>query len=450
MKKIFLILLYSCAASNLLAQTWAELGAGNNALKANNTITSIVIDKSDNVYAAGSFTNAAGYYIVSKWNGVSWNELGNMANNINKGNTIPTQMNCLAIDSIDNVYVTYAGSATPKMFMKWNGTSWTVIAPSTAAGVLGPLAVDKSQDIFANMFIEDFDANVSFYVVAEYPGWSVPGATVLSGYGANSQNVSFYRLPSAITIDPLGNVYVAKSSVVKWDRTVWSTLGNGQENLDLIQDLAADQAGNIYAASNSSSKNYVAVWDGTSWAELGMGINALKANGDIWTLSVDKFGNVYAAGDFTNADGLRYVAKWDGSSWTELGAGTGALAANGIIYDVTTDGVGNVYAAGDFTNAHGKKYVAKWSADETLGIRSRASAQVEQFYPNPSNGFSCIKVIEDVELTVYSSLGEPLKTMYIHSGSSSIDLSFLTEGLYMLVCRGKTDTNYTPIKFIKE
>lgn len=461
MRKLFVMFLFSCIMSNLSAQTWAELGTGMDALQAGNRITSLVTDHTGNVYAAGSFADGQGYYIVSKWDGASWTAVGEL------GNVLPIQTNCLAIDSADNVYVTYEGLATPKMLMKWNGTAWSHIGPPSSMGTFGPLALDKNKHIYANRYTM-YTEGITYYAIDEFAGsdnW-----TLLGGITRKTQPfnfcMAFNSVPNAITIDPSGNVYAGGSfqnnvsdtsglspapvlRVVKYDGMKWSVLENGQEDLGMIMDLAADNAGNIYAASKNTDKNYVAKWNGTSWTELGTGSNALHANGDIITLALDKSGNVYAAGDFTNAAGLRYVAHWDGASWKELGTGTAALAANAVIYDVTTDAAGNVYAAGNFTNTNGDRYVAKWSLDETLGVQSKSAAKVVPVYPNPSDGFSQIVISEDVELTVHSAIGEPLKTFYVPAGTSTIDLSMLPDGLYMLVCKGKT-TDYASVKFIKE
>jgi len=96
------------------------------------------------------------------------------------------------------------------------------------------------------------------------------------------------------------------------------------------------------------------------WIELGGDSNALKGNGPIFCLCTDISGNVFAAGDLTNAADKHYVAKWNGTSWNELGTGSNALNANNWIGPICTDASGNVYAAGFFTNVNGYSYVAKY------------------------------------------------------------------------------------------
>ncbi len=164
----------------------------------------------------------------------------------------------------------------------------------------------------------------------------------------------------------------------------WQELGTGTNALNPnggIYSVIADKQGNVYAAGTfydtSTQKYYVAKWNGTTWSELGTGINALNANDQIFTLAQDKFGNIYAAGKFTDSaistKGHRYVAKWDGNSWSELGTGIHALNANNFINSVSTDSTGNVYAAGRFTNSpiwsmNGTHYVAKWNGTDWVDL----------------------------------------------------------------------------------
>jgi hypothetical protein len=139
----------------------------------------------------------------------------------------------------------------------------------------------------------------------------------------------------------------------------WSAAGGATFN-GTISTLTKDKFGNVYAAggfTNGFGENYVAKFDGSVWTEVSNGTNRLGANNGILSVATDTFGNIYAAGYFTNGSGQRYVAKWNGLQWTEL---TG-MNCNGYIYRLATDAAGNVYAAGSFTNANGNKYVAKWN-----------------------------------------------------------------------------------------
>jgi len=117
----------------------------------------------------------------------------------------------------------------------------------------------------------------------------------------------------------------------------WSKLGDINAN-NMIWSLTVDASGNVYAAGNFTNANgyqFVAKWNGTSWSELG----TLNANSNIFALTTDAGGNVYAVGSFTNgvtADGgTTYVAQWDGENWNDIGGGGGTI--------LTSDAVGNIY-----------------------------------------------------------------------------------------------------------
>ena len=173
-------------------------------------------------------------------------------------------------------------------------------------------------------------------------------------------------------------VMVSLSNHVK--AQVWSEVG-GTNSLganSFVQSVCSDANGNIYAAgdfTNAHGNYYVAKYNGTSWNELG-GVNSLAANGRIWSICSDANGNIYAGGWFKNGSGNYYVAKYNGNSWSELG-GVNSLAANGIIETICIDVFGNIYAAGGFWNSHfTNTYVAKYDGNSwsELGSSSPLAA----------------------------------------------------------------------------
>ncbi len=210
--------------------------------------------------------------------------------------------------------------------------------------------------------------------------------------------------------DSCGNIYAAgsfndthtgfgKYYVARWDAMLhyWSQVGIGSNALnanDMISSICIDKYGNVYAAgsftedsTSSSGYMYVAKWDGTIWSELGTGINALKAHGPINSICVDDSGNVYAAGNFRNSYGESYVAKWNGAHWNELAG----LHANLFINSICVDHSLNIYAAGTFSDTGGHKYVAKWA--------NSLSAWTEL-----GSGFDSVGTIIDIAAVIVDSM----------------------------------------------
>jgi len=114
---------------------------------------------------------------------------------------------------------------------------------------------------------------------------------------------------------------------------------------------------------------------------------------DVWALTVDSLGDVYAGGYFTTAGGVaaNYIAKWDGTAWSALGTGAGRQDNyTPCVWALAVDDSGNLYAGGYFTTAGGVdvNYIAKWdgTAWSTVGtgtdsgVRALALAQLPQLF----------------------------------------------------------------------
>ena len=179
-------------------------------------------------------------------------------------------------------------------------------------------------------------------------------------WSANALNAD--GMIKAITTDASGNVYAAVSTTVntnsyvaKWNGTNWTVLGSATNDLyRTILTMIIDNSGSVLVAGrlqNANGKYYVAKWSGTSWQELGTGANGLNANLDVLCLTKDNAGNIYAAGMFYNTTFFKsYVSKWNGTNWTEMGVGVNSLNGNSQVYALVTDASGKVYAGGDFGN----------------------------------------------------------------------------------------------------
>lgn len=279
---------------------WSKVGD----LKANDMIWSLVTDASGNLYAAGYFTNAAGYCYVARWDGTSWSELGTLKAN--------SGIFALTVDAGGHVYATgqFSNGITPtggvNYVARWYGSAWQDIGGGGGTNI--------ASDAIGNVYkgTQKWDGNswktlcplctltvINPYAVAPTPDGSVVYA------GGNFQLFSGARYVAACDASDC------------WDET-----GSLNANGD-IQALAIDSQGNLYAAGRftngvlpSTGSYYVAKWDGTSWNELGN----LNANGDIYYLAINPVNNdIYATGYFLNSAGESFIAKWDGSGWSNMG-----------------------------------------------------------------------------------------------------------------------------------
>ena len=212
---------------------------------------------------------------------------------------------------------------------------------------------------------------------------------------------------------------VVANSVAVWDGTAWHPLGSGFDFT--VRTLAVDRFGHLYAGGDftqagAQPARHIALWNGKDWQEVGGGVSApvytiavspsgevyvggyfgfaggipvnsiAKWDGQYWealnqgisdphykimvyAIAIDRYGFVYAGGDFTEADGkpVNHIARWDGDNWKALGGGfLGDPNRLASVYSLAIDGRGNLYAGGTFSSAGGKKVsnLARWDGEE--------------------------------------------------------------------------------------
>ncbi|HWB91682.1 MAG TPA: hypothetical protein VG605_07520, partial [Puia sp.] len=346
----------------VFAQDWAVLNPHDDLFSS--TIFATTMDKSGNVYAAAKAADGSNQYVVSVLSNGSWNPVGGVQTL--KANGI---IYALAADSSGNVYAggMFYDSTGNYFIAKWDGTRWSELGSGTAKyhpnGLISSLATDKAGNVYAAG--ELTDTSGKYYV------WKWDGAK-WSELGSGAQALGANSIIYSVTADGAGNVYAAGQFtdaggayyVARWDGTMWTELA-GLNADGAIITLARDNSGNIYAAGDFkdvSGHQYVAKWDGSGWSALGTGATALNANGAINTIFVDQAGRIDVAGHCTDTTyGYFSIWRWSGSSWAELPLTQGILPANQYINTLTADKSGNVYAAGDFTDKNGDRFVAELS-----------------------------------------------------------------------------------------
>ena len=456
---LLFLLLIACLPLNAAAQTgWYKLGTGPHALNANNQINVIAADSKGNVYAAGRFTNDSGRWYVAKWDGIRWAELGTGTNALNANSFIWD----ITIDKAGNVYAagSFTNAAGSRYVAKWNGITWTQVgmggnALNANAGIVS-LTIDAMGNLYA---AGAFTNSTGAVYVSKWNGttWAELGTGVnaLNGKFYISSIITDAKgdvYATGAFRNTNGYTYVAK-----WNGTNWAELGKStpiNNTASNIYALAIDAAGNIYAAgnlANVSGFGYVAKWDGNVWAELGTGTNALNSCGSINCIASDASGNIYAASNRYVSSNVcySYVAKWNGTNWAELGAGPNALKnGNGAISSIKTDTFGNVYAAGTFTDSSNFFYVAKYHdtirSATSIAYLSQGHGNAITVYPNPNMGNftiacrSCDQYIgKRIAIQLYNLLGQRIYHSEVIPDKNDLYVDIrldndVAEGLYHL------------------
>ncbi len=433
MKNILLIVLLAVSSASFSQSIWSEPGA----LKANNIILAVHCDATGNAYAGGKFKNSNGDFIVVKWNGTVWGEMGGGVTSLYANNYIQT----ICSDATGNIYAAgkFRNSQSKNYVAKWTGAKWSEVGSLNVQADINSICADTKGNIYAAGAFKNTNGK---YYVSKWDG------TKWAELGAGGNALSSDSLIYTIAVDTAGNVYAAgritNSSgmkyVAKWDGTTWTELGGTSATPlnanDYINSICTDIAGNVYAGggfTNTNGDYSLAMYNGTDWNEVGGGSSSIAANDDINSICIGTGGSIYAAGKFTNAAGKQYVAKWNGAKWSELGAGAKALNAGDVINAISVDKNSSVYAGGYFKNAAGSNYVAKYTFIN--GISDISTSNEVQIYPNPANNYITISTSNKTQFKteVYTIDGKLLKyTNHNSIVNNILDISDLSHGVYML------------------
>ena len=321
---------------------------------------------------------------IAQWNGSKWVSLGNGPNSIlgHYGN-YASCVSAIVADAGGNIYV---GGEFEKIntivvnnIAKWNGTQWSALGTGVRPNRrVCALALDKDGYLFAG---GDFDSAGGIVArhIAKWDGgkWDSLGPGVNGDYSSGEV--------WAVVSDNKGNIYVGgvfssagdafARSVAKWDGSVWSVLGEGvwnRSSTNRVMALAIDKNGNLYAgglftqAGSDTTACYIARYNGSNWTGLGQGLNGrFSFSTNVSSLVLDDKGILYAGGcfDIVNGKKAKNIAQWIGTDWNILGAGVSG-PVNDTVYAVLFDHKGSLYAGGSFKGGIAKWTGGKW---DTLG-----------------------------------------------------------------------------------
>ncbi len=383
---------------------------------------------------------------------------------------------------------------------------WMIGLFDGAGGIISPNAIGfDGTDFIAFPGVMD-----SFIAVHIRDGIMYNGDLIVGGSDNNVYKYDFNTLQHSI-IGTFSNDVLCLSEyngdliagggfyngVAKWNGSQWDTLGGGLwGSSHIVYDLE-NYNGKLYAggafeyAGDTDAWN-IASWDGSTWQNLcssggSYGTDDLDGNhGAAVIHDMEVFDNkLYITGQFEKVCGdTTYLAYWDDTTWHGTsygGEGVMLISVNNRLIiksltggpylyytdNVTTTGVdtgfaggdideavfqNTLYAGGGFSNSGATlTFRIARLMDIGNGINGIGNASGIKIYPNPAQSEITIETSDktSVQIIVKDLLGRELLAVNSNSSKTTMDISALSAGVYLLQVQSKNGSIQIA-KFINE
>ena len=365
---------YLAFGYQLQAGNWQSLPIPGNGMS--DYVLALAKDGGGQFYAGGRFLRAGNQIAlrVAHWNGVHWGALSQGLNG---------EVDALATDDQGVLYAGGVFTATGQLplsyIARWDGQAWSNVGGGMDNEVWA-LLTDHEGNLYAGGAFEHA-GGVAAQFIAKWDGqqWAAMGD-------------DFNRPVTSLVIGADGALYAGGwfdnvitvnghtehlNGVARWDGQQWRGLDDGLAEPTIVDALAIDGAGNLYAGGaftrishGNVPANQVARWDGQQWQTLGSGVAFVGSSyypATVSALAVDSQGVLYAGGLFNRAGGqpANYIARWDGSHWAPLGAGLDGPATQWFnwAYALLLLDDGQLFVGGHFDTAGeiSSRNIALWS-----------------------------------------------------------------------------------------
>lgn len=305
------------------------------------------------------------------------------------------------------------------------------------------LAIDAS----GNLFVADTYNNRIRKITPSGVVTTLAGGTL--GYADGMGAAAQFDLPCALTLDALGNIYVADTSNNRIRKVtaggVVTTLagstagyvdGTGTSALfHYPTGIAIDAIGNLYIADSHNDRirkinivGIVSTLAGSTYGYAnGTGTSAQFATP--YSIAIDTAGDLYVSDRDNNSirkvSPTGVVSTFAGSTqgYTD---GIGSAAQFSRPHGVALDSDGNIYVA-DTSNERIRKITT------ALSISNYYQNQIS-IYPIPASSIINIELgdITSAFCTIYNLDGRALQTETIINNKIAIDISNLSNGIYLM------------------
>ena len=323
------------------------------------------------VIAGGYFQSAGGVpgtTYIARWDGTSWNAMGN--------GEVNDEVEALAVYQ-GNLYAgggfRTSGGAPSGSILRWDGSRWNGLPQRGLNSTVRALLVYGTDLIVAGGFTQ-VNEGIPVSHVARWNGtsWDSLGAGLGSGFSDPVLALTEHNgsLIAGGGFTTAGGTPV--NHIARWNGSSWVPLGSGTNGsvwalTSYQQFLVA--GGSFTMAGSTPGTAYLAQWDGTSWQPVGGGVNY-----EVYALA-KQGGNLIAGGYFWTAGGIPAsgIARWDGTSWSSVGTGITACCGLAQVEEVFVQG-DSLFVGGVFGEAGSEEAfnIAVWDGASWHGEMSQS------------------------------------------------------------------------------
>ncbi len=271
------------------------------------------------------------------------------------------------------------------------------------------LAVTRSAKLYVapywdNQGVFEFQkAKNSWQYCASTPDYFT--STFISSLAIDSTDHVLCPTMYADHTDPDSNKWTIKNSVVRWDDTHWTTVGNPvltriskETNWGTRSDinpLCIDSRNTLYTAYTDQSQAgkyriFIVRLNGSNWEVIGSP-ESFSSQRYVTSITEDRNHSIIVSCHGKDSTAEYCLYRWTGgTTWTkfanthELKDFVGGTTSIPVIYDVKHDRDGNMYCFGNFTTPEGVGYIAKWDGTHWTELGSHnylSSLQLGTMYP---------------------------------------------------------------------
>jgi hypothetical protein len=433
----FVAVLVLVGTATSFSQNWQNVGGGTKP----QYLRQFFVDTSNNLlYAAGGFTMAGPIPVCysATWNGVVWDSIPGICPwggvNFQKFNG-EVYMNC--VDSI----------------RKWNGTSWINICSMTTGN--GVLNLFSDNNFLYALGAFDTINGVPASRIAKYNGSTWSSIDTTKWYGGMTKAIRFQN--KLYVLGNFSNYNGSIDDLAMWDGLQWQSVGGFNSGFSSLSCFAIYNS-ELWIGGRFNFLFYKDVlrWDGVQWLDPGGYANPPAAvqcmavyNNELW-----------AGGNFASFNGMpaQYLTRWNGTDWCLTYDTIGGSVEDMAVFN------NELYIGGGFNLINGDTmgYIAKWiggnnsdTCGNTTGLPEIGKQHVSfSLHPNPVTENLQIEVHnnngESHTLILTSALGARVLNAEFTLNQTSIDVSFLNKGIYLLQICNKDGSICHSEKFIKE